>query len=299
MDFFEKTDYSFTDIQSLIDNEIEESIHLDFKAADSLCKDDKKKREISKDVSAFANSDGGIIVYGINEANHKAYSFSFVDGDVYTKEWLEQIINSGIQRRIDGIEIFPIRKDGDIKQSVYLVKIPRSNNAPHISIDKRYYKRFNFQSVPMEEFEVRDLFYRKSKSKLIIVGCGLREETKESNSDLVVYTFVAQVHNESRTYESIYKLNIYFGCDSAMVFVNWNVHESTITYSGLATNRLKVSTLGTSPIFEEETIDIARMKITIPRNRNSEFIGSAKLELKLFYPNGVDEHEYEVKNILK
>lgn len=62
MDFFEKEDYNIDDIIALIDNEAEESVHLDFKAAGALSKDDKKKAEIAKDVSAFANSDGGIIV---------------------------------------------------------------------------------------------------------------------------------------------------------------------------------------------------------------------------------------------
>ena len=81
-------------------------------------KDDKKKNEIAKDVSAFANSDGGIIIYGISEIGHKADSYSFVDGDIFTKEWLEQIINSNIQKRINNIRIIPLRQDGNIKRTV-------------------------------------------------------------------------------------------------------------------------------------------------------------------------------------
>ena len=132
MDFFEKTEYSIDDITALIDNEAEESVHLDFKAAGSLSKDDKKKAEIAKDVSAFANSDGGIIVYGIEERDHKAYALSYIDGNTYTKEWLEQVIQDNIQRRIEGLEIFPIRDNGDITKSIYVVKIPRSSNTPHM-----------------------------------------------------------------------------------------------------------------------------------------------------------------------
>ena len=41
-----------------------------------MSKDDKKKAEIAKDVSAFANSDGGIILYGIEEQEHKAHALS-------------------------------------------------------------------------------------------------------------------------------------------------------------------------------------------------------------------------------
>ena len=53
------------DILSMIKDEVQESINLDYKACDSLGKSDGRKREISKDVSAFANSAGGTIIYGI------------------------------------------------------------------------------------------------------------------------------------------------------------------------------------------------------------------------------------------
>lgn len=56
-------------------------------------------------------------------------------------------------------------------QTIYIVKIPYSYNTPHISKDKKYYKRYNFESVPMEEYEVRQLYERKSKSNLVISEC--------------------------------------------------------------------------------------------------------------------------------
>jgi len=43
------------DIISLITNGVQESLTLDYKRCDSLQKTDGKKKEISKDVSAFAN----------------------------------------------------------------------------------------------------------------------------------------------------------------------------------------------------------------------------------------------------
>src|SRR4051812_21611922 len=54
-------------IQLYITDEIEESLTLDYKAADALDKTDGKKKEITKDVSAMANSAGGIIIYGLKE----------------------------------------------------------------------------------------------------------------------------------------------------------------------------------------------------------------------------------------
>lgn len=57
-----------TDLLALITAGVEESAALDYKRADSLNKrDDRKKTEITKDVSSFANSAGGVIIYGIAE----------------------------------------------------------------------------------------------------------------------------------------------------------------------------------------------------------------------------------------
>ena len=51
-------------------------IYISRRRGGALSKDDKKKAEIAKDVSAFANSDGGIILYGIEEQEHKAHALS-------------------------------------------------------------------------------------------------------------------------------------------------------------------------------------------------------------------------------
>ena len=123
MDFDKKDSYSIEDIKSLITNEVEENVHLDYKAAGALAKEDKKRMEITKDVSAFANSDGGIIIYGVSEKDHRPDKITPVDGRTYTKEWLENVIQL-IQPRIEGITIYPIRID-NLENSVYVVKIPR------------------------------------------------------------------------------------------------------------------------------------------------------------------------------
>ena len=59
MDFFELEEYTKKDIDDLIQNEVEESIYLDYKDGRAL--DSDKIAEITKDVSAFANADGGLL----------------------------------------------------------------------------------------------------------------------------------------------------------------------------------------------------------------------------------------------
>ncbi|WP_417558787.1 helix-turn-helix domain-containing protein [Mesoflavibacter zeaxanthinifaciens] len=61
------TVYNIEYLNSLIENKVEENLNLDYKAAGALDKQNNKTSEISKDVSALANSDGGILIYGIIE----------------------------------------------------------------------------------------------------------------------------------------------------------------------------------------------------------------------------------------
>lgn len=151
------------DLNALVENEAYEDLHLDFKASGSLGKEDKKKTEISKDVSSFANSDGGTIVYGMLESNNKA---SGLDAGVsgLDREWLENVITSTISPRIDGIIIHPIEISTD--SYAYIVHIPKSDGAPHQAHDKKFYKRFNFKSVPMEHYEIMDVMRRQTTPAL-------------------------------------------------------------------------------------------------------------------------------------
>lgn len=297
MDFFEKTEYSIDDITALIDNEAEESVHLDFKAAGSLSKDDKKKAEIAKDVSAFANSDGGIVVYGIEERDHKAYALSYIDGNTYTKEWLEQVIQDNIQRRIEGLEIFPIRDNGDITKSIYVVKIPRSSNTPHMSADKCYYKRNNFRSVKMEEYEVRDLFYRESTPNLKIAGYILYEQ--DSNDEVVKYHFGVQIWNDSNVISTVYKLNCYIVNFITFDKISWEAFKEDINYTILDRSRLKISALGKHPLFPNESVDLLRFTLEIPRENIGAFINNATIELLLMFGSKTDKLSFSVKEHLE
>ena len=173
------------DIDQLIATQTQESLHLDYK--DSRAIDKSKREEISKDVSAFANADGGTIIYGVTEKKHLPVAHdNGVDHNRYSREWLEQVINSNINPRVDGIQIIPIHVSND--NSIYVVGIPKSFQGPHQAADKKYYKRFNFQSVPMEDYEINDI---RSRQNIIPPLISIIAELKQN----VVYLIVENVGN--------------------------------------------------------------------------------------------------------
>lgn len=158
-------------IEQFIENGIEENLNLDYKAADAL--DKSKKREITKDVSAMANSSGGLIVYGIkeyddSERKHLPEAIDPIDRTLFSKEWLEHVI-SNIQPRIGNIIIHPVSIDSPTNPNevVYVVEIPQGTTA-YQAMDKKYYRRYNFESVAMLDYEINDIRGRANKIEQLV-----------------------------------------------------------------------------------------------------------------------------------
>jgi hypothetical protein len=165
------------DLESLITSGVPEGLTLDYKRSDSLSKDNSKRIELCKDVSAFANSAGGRLIIGVPEQNQVPQPLdSGVDKKVITPEWIEQVLNSSIQPRIEGLQITQISAETGDDQVFYVIDVPQATaRAPHQAPDKKYYRRFNFQSVPMEDYEIRDALRRATTPAL-----SLRFEFNES-----------------------------------------------------------------------------------------------------------------------
>jgi hypothetical protein len=156
-------EWSQARIQKYINDETEESLALEYKAAGALGKIDDNKKEITKDVSAMANSAGGIIVYGVkkhdeDEKRHLPERIDPITRSKFSKEWLEQVINN-IKPRINEPIIHSVSLDTGSDDVVYVVDIPQSTIA-HQAKDYRYYKRYNYESVLMEDYEIRDVMNR-------------------------------------------------------------------------------------------------------------------------------------------
>jgi predicted HTH transcriptional regulator len=93
-----------------------------------------EKNELSKDVSALANSPGGFLVYGMIENNHVPTTIDVgVDRNVITKEWVESVIKARIQPIIDEFRIKQIDLTGKGPDRVcYVLDIPQATwRAPH------------------------------------------------------------------------------------------------------------------------------------------------------------------------
>ena len=293
--FNNKDEYFQSDLQSIINDNFEESLYLEFKSAAALNKKDLTKKEISKDISSFANSDGGIIIYGIAELDHKAHSIEYINGREITKEWLENVIDSNIKRRINDLIIFPIRFDNDIEKTVYLIKIPASLSAPHMASDNRYYRRYNFKSVPMEEYEVRNLFNRVQGTTLIFEGLMISQKGSMKSGGLfksVDFELIFQIKNVGNTIERNCKLEIFI---PAQFYLEGHPSSNPIRQYYIRHNKDEAyfSVPNASPVFQNEISSIANANIRISAH-SLHLASKPGIKIRLYYSSGTIEESIDL-----
>jgi len=142
-------------IKNLIENNISESIILEFKK--ELCSSNK---EIAKDISSFANSEGGVIIFGLEENKTGcAKSINWLDAKAGLTEKLESVISS----TITPIPEFIINtiSDGDSSErNIIVVQILKSERIHMVIKDNnnRFYIRMGTTIRRMEYSEIKSRF---------------------------------------------------------------------------------------------------------------------------------------------
>src|SRR5467141_4371145 len=91
-----------SELKALHEGNVKESVYLEYKASGAVDKkDDTKKLEIARDVSAFANSVGGQIIYSMTEKDHEPAGLDDgIDPKIYPTLWFEQILQQHVTPNI-------------------------------------------------------------------------------------------------------------------------------------------------------------------------------------------------------
>ncbi len=158
-------------VETLVRDGTPEGITLDYKG-DFTNNLDAAKKELAKDVCAFANAQGGTLLIGIGQDKATGEPQwppvgvpRRVNGRQPTDEWIGQALNQNIAQRVN-LTIHPLELD-DSERCVIVIEVPPSPRAPHMvtyqqdnRFYRRYFRRHQFESLPAEEYEVREMFQR-------------------------------------------------------------------------------------------------------------------------------------------
>jgi hypothetical protein len=149
------------DLQQLISNGVTERRNIDYKEA-LAGTNDEAKREFVADVSSFANTAGGHIIYGMTETGGVPDGLpGLTIGDFDAEKLrLENLMRDGISPRVPGVEISE-RITLASGSSALVIRIPRSLLSPHMVIFKglsKFYARNSAGKYQLDVNQLRNAF---------------------------------------------------------------------------------------------------------------------------------------------
>jgi predicted HTH transcriptional regulator len=117
--------------------------------------------KLVKHVTAFSNTSGGDLIFGIKESGRGGYPTDIPRiEDNINLERLEQIIISNIRPRIR-VQFRKIAVPNS-DRIILIIRIPEGQTRPYYDLrSDKYSKRYNYGAIPMDEFEIESLYQKR------------------------------------------------------------------------------------------------------------------------------------------
>ena len=159
-------------VQTVVDGQEEEGVLLDYKATTYDLRKTEDKAELAKDISSFANAEGGVILQGVPEKKGpQGRSIPDPNYGIPREQDYEarasRVLASVVSPMLPQLRIRWVPSLSDTGKGVYVIWHPQSWLAPHMVHGYREFKYFwrdadSSRPVPMTEQQVDRLYQRRA-----------------------------------------------------------------------------------------------------------------------------------------
>ncbi|CBW25695.1 conserved hypothetical protein [Halobacteriovorax marinus SJ] len=271
-------------LKELINEVGKEDLYIDFKRVPNASEGkfcDSCRKNLGKGLSGFANSAGGVLVFGVKE-----------EGDDLLLDPINEVrsFDQKIQENINRLTSYNVPEviskiitEGE-NSGYVAVLIPKSDLAPHQLIqDKKYYRRSGESFKPMEHYELENMFGRAPKPVLVPDIIIERNGGSSTHHD---YKLIFGIRNNGRlagTYPFLgINLNNGYSIDSYELDGNRNPGLPKLRNSNTGGNRfVEYGQAGDTIVFPGHFLKVTCAKIKEDKRTNTFNLGDFSADFKV------------------
>ncbi len=155
---------NYKDINILLyEKQQREDQHLDYKR-DFY----KNAKDCIKDITAFANANGGFIIFGIDEKKNLICGIDDKIKNTKIEDWITNVLNTGTDITPNyKIHFIPFINDDDLKSHIVILEVSESKVKPIYHIENTQsncYIRRGSSIFPIKPIELREMMSNKTES---------------------------------------------------------------------------------------------------------------------------------------
>lgn len=194
-ELFDKIDAD--ELVAMKDRREEESFNLDFKRMDRSGEpSDADKRNLRESISGFANSAGGIILWGVESKSSedkrdrsRFHSLVPVSDGGRAAVRFHELTATATQPPVSGVVHKPIPVDGGFVVKTF---VPASDGGPHRTNEEKgqYFRRDADAFRPMQHHEIADMFGRRARPRLELYHSPLRRPRWQYRTGVVAEVII-------------------------------------------------------------------------------------------------------------
>ena len=250
-----------------------EDLYLDFKTKDPKGPSQRAsvndRRNLAKAISGFGNSDGGLIVWGVDakpapNGEDVGSDLKPIDGLAIFHSDLNDLIRNATKPTVPGVINYRVIEDKPADRGYVVTFVPPGTHPPcraEFDNNNHVYKRAGSQFYPMEPYDLRDVIFRQNYPKLEVELEG--EDVDTSSSARHSYSLRVVIRNRGPLTLFGFKLAI----EAPAKLLEWPLIDESDVFPYIDVRPIRTTRPEGIPgprIIRREGIDYQRLEIVRP-----------------------------------